>query len=69
MTKSGEDKKHSENEWEKVGKRADDDGTYTHNSLLSMTHSVYDVSGVGLVPDLRYSGEGATSATNSRVSV
>ena len=57
-TKSGEDEKHSKNF--RMGKH-EDDGAYIQNSILSMSHSVYDVSDVGLVPDLRYSGEGATN--------
>ena len=42
----------------RVGKSADDlDDGRERDSLLSVSHEVYDVSETGLVPDLRYSGE------------
>ena len=44
----------------RVGKRAADDlddVSRARDSLLSISHAVYDVSETGLVPDLRYSGE------------
>ena len=60
----GEDRKEEENL--RVGKSAgdlddvddddDDDDVRLRNSLLSLSHAVYDVSGTGLVPGLRYSG-------------
>ena len=58
---NGEDRTGEENL--RVGKSADDldddnddvDGCL-RDSLLSVSHAVFDVSGTGLVPDLRYSG-------------
>ena len=44
----------------RVGKSAADDlddVRRARDSLLSVSHEVYDVSETGLVPDLRYSGE------------
>ena len=44
----------------RVGKSAADDLDdvgRARDSLLSISHAVYDVSETGLVPDLRYSGE------------
>ena len=54
-----------EKTWERdenlrVGKSAADDLDdvgRARDSLLSISHAVYDVSETGLVPDLRYSGE------------
>ena len=42
----------------RVGKSAANDlDDVRRDSLLSVSHEVYDVSETGLVPDLRYSGE------------
>lgn len=61
MTEADGDGKEDENL--RVGKSADDlddDDGRLRNSLLSVSHALYDVSGTGLVPDLRYSGVRAT---------
>ena len=67
----GEDRKEEENL--RVGKSAgdldddDDDDVRLRNSLLSLSHAVYDVSGTGLVPGLRYSGVRTTKCERGRV--
>ena len=53
----------------RVGKSAvddlDDDVRLGRDSLLSVSHAVYDMSETGLVPDLRYSGECSCGMTVS----
>ena len=68
----GEDRKEEENL--RVGKSAGDlddvddgDDVRLRNSLLSLSHAVYDVSGTGLVPGLRYSGVRTTKCERGRV--
>ena len=70
----GEDRKEDENG--RVGKSAgdldeddDDDDVRLRDSLLSLSHAVYDVSGIGLVPGLRYSGVRATKCECGRTNI